>query len=150
MLLCGLEVRALLPGVAPGLAFDNSELTGAILPFFTCWLLHRTMVVLFPGVGGGGVGSAENKPSLDERLQLLFLGKSQKYNSTYRWNSRRDIWQDLFTPTKVLLRLNKSSGPASVLTEQFLLLRGSCEYLGVKWCCFGAELFQNFRRRENA
>lgn len=35
MLLCGLEVRALLPGVAPGLAFDNSELTGAILPFFT-------------------------------------------------------------------------------------------------------------------
>lgn len=25
MLLCGLEVRALLPGVAPRLAFDNSE-----------------------------------------------------------------------------------------------------------------------------
>lgn len=35
MLLCGLQVRALFPGVAPGLAFDNSELTGAILPFFT-------------------------------------------------------------------------------------------------------------------
>lgn len=33
MLLCGLEVKTLLPGVAPRLAFDNSEQTGAALCF---------------------------------------------------------------------------------------------------------------------
>lgn len=31
MLLCGLEVRALLSGVAPRLAFDNTEQTGTDL-----------------------------------------------------------------------------------------------------------------------
>lgn len=75
MLLYGLEVRALLPEVAPRLAFDNNEQTGAFLWFSHFRLHHVTMIVVFPRVAVKGLALLRTNPFFIKGYNYYSQGK---------------------------------------------------------------------------
>lgn len=75
MLLYGLEVRAFLPEVAPRLAFDNNEQTGAFLWFSHFRLHHVTMIVVSPRVAVKGLALLRTNPFFIKGYNYYSQGK---------------------------------------------------------------------------
>lgn len=153
MLLYGLEVRALLPEVAPRLAFDNNEQTGAFLWFSHFRLHHVTMIVVFPRVAVKGLALLRTNPFFIKGYNYYSQGKFKNiilHTDEIQGMKFNKFFFFFFTlEAKFSVKFNKSSGPC--LSESYLLLLALCVYsrcvTHIK-CCFWTDLFLNFRRIE--